>query len=194
MSVARLLGQHKFRLFACNYAPTYKTFITHRVQDDVQHPLNEVQRRLSRERKREGLWWNVTVGVTLSKAKVVRSWVRRRLQSAFIEELRERDIEQDGKLIVDKAGKVGRHGIPAQVLKQLGDVSLMGSVRLHARPTVILAKYADVRRETGLVADALLQGLKAELKFAEPRSERKMQGLLQPRKAQVPPRYMPGDT
>lgn len=194
MSVARLLSQQKFRLFACNYAPTYKTFIAHRVQDDVQHPLNEIQRRLSRERKREGLWWHVTVGVTLSKAKVVRSWVRRRLQSAFIEELRERDIEQDGKLVVDNAGKVGRHGLPAQVLKQLGDVSLTGSVRLHAHPTVILAKYADVRRETGLVADALLQGLKAELRFAEPRSEGKMQGLLQPRKARVLPRYMPRGT
>ena len=181
MSVGHYLSRHRFQLFACNYASQYKAFINLRVQEDIQHPLNEVQKRLYQERKREGLWWHVTVGVNLSKAKVVRSWVRRRMQNAFVEELRERGIEQDGRLLGTGRG-VERHGIPAKVIQQYGNVSLMGSVRLHANPSVVTAKYTDVRKETGVVVEALLLGLKTDLRIPDRRNEVKLQGLMQKKK------------
>jgi hypothetical protein len=186
MSVARHLSKHKFQFFTCNHASQHKAFINLRVQEDDQHPLNEVQKRLYQERKREGLWWHVTVGVHLSKAKVVRSWVRRRLQNAFVEELRERDVEQDGRLILDKGKAIGRHGIPTEFMKEHGHVSLVGSVRLHAQPSVITAKYTDIRLETGAVVDALLQGLKHDLRITDRRQDLKLQGLMQPQKRQRP--------
>lgn len=185
MSVGHHLSRHRFQFFACNHASQYKAFINLRVQEDDQHPLNEVQKRLYQERKREGLWWNVTVGVNLSKAKVVRSWVRRRLQNAFVEELRERGIEQDGRLL-GKGRGVERHGIPADVIQQYGSVSLMGSLRLHANPSVVTAKYTDVRKETGVVVDALLLSLKTDLRIPDRRNEVKFQGLIQKKRGGRP--------
>jgi len=185
MSVGHHLSRHRFQFFACNHALQYKSFINLRVQEDDQHPLSEVQKRLYQERKREGLWWHVTVGVSLSKAKVVRSWVRRRLQNAFVEELRERGIEQDGRLL-DRGRGAERHGVPAKVIQQYGNVSLRGSMRLHANPSVITAKYTDLRKETGVVVDAMLQGLKTDLRIPDRRSEVKLQGLMQTKKSGRP--------
>ncbi|KAF2712720.1 hypothetical protein K504DRAFT_360987, partial [Pleomassaria siparia CBS 279.74] len=140
--------------FTCNYAKDYKTFIHHRLVEDKDHPLHFVQKRILRERKEEGLWWHVTVTAQTSRAKVVRSWVRRRMQNAFIAELRERDIAQDGKLVADKTSDIGKHGIEK---KRLGTMGLTGSVKLQAGSLAVTAKYEEIRAEIGGVVDALLQ-------------------------------------
>jgi len=187
--VARLLAKHNFQFFTYYYAASHRSFIGHRLQDDTQHPLHTAQTRLFLERKKEGLWWSITVSVTLCKAKVVRTWVRRRLHTAFVEELRARGIQQDGRLVKYKPGTIRGHEVDARILDQLGGASLRGTVRLHADPLVITAKYADIRLEAGAFVDALLQGLKRELgipsgNFKKQRPQRP-QNWTAPQKARV---------
>ena len=41
-------------------------------------------------------------------------------------------------------------------------------MKLHAMPLLIPAKYVDVRKETGMVIDALLQAMEMDLKHPGP--------------------------
>ncbi|KAF2190484.1 hypothetical protein K469DRAFT_721347 [Zopfia rhizophila CBS 207.26] len=157
----RVLSKQKFRTFNCSYSSQCKTFISHQVLVDRQHPLHSAHQRRQAERERLGLWWHVTVGANSSKTKVVRSWLRRRLRNAFIEELKKRGFDQDGR-VTNKREERGRRGM-LEELPKLGETgSLKGSLRLHANNALVSAKYEDVRQETAKVVDALVQGLKAE--------------------------------
>jgi hypothetical protein len=161
-SAAKLLAKCKFSYFYSSYSPTYSFLIKHHVLSDQYHPLFTRIYRKHAERKRAGLWWHVTMGLDSSKTKVVRTWLRRRLRNAFIDELEARNISEDGKL---GAGNERAHLPTIQGFLQRGEsVSLEGSVKLHAQTPLVAAKYADVRKETGMVIDALLEGLEMELK------------------------------
>lgn len=80
----------------------------------------------------------------------------------MVEELKDRGITEDGKIIKD-AGKVPRSDVLRALLEKGENVSLEGSFRLHALSPLVSAKYVDVRRETGAVIDALVKGLEADL-------------------------------
>jgi hypothetical protein len=147
------LAKQQSKLFKVNYSPEYKTFITNHVLADQSHPLHEVQRRRARERKQEGLWWHVTTGADLSKSSCVRSWSRRRLRNAIVEELRARGYDENGMRIVPKI----TNGDDATPMKAaVGPSTIQGSLRLHAQAPLIPAKFTDVKTEVGTVVDIIL--------------------------------------
>ncbi|KAL5118960.1 hypothetical protein ACEQ8H_003089 [Pleosporales sp. CAS-2024a] len=149
-----LLGR-QLKLFRFNYSTEYKTFVTAFVLADPAHPLHETQKRRHRERKKEGLWWHVTTGNETSKSSCVRSWLRRRLRTAMVQELHARGYNENGMAIVPKEAAHSRDTNPQKPPNQL---SLLGGLRLHALSPLIPAKFVDVKAEVGKVIDVIRMG------------------------------------
>jgi hypothetical protein len=152
----------RMKSFAFNYAPNYQTLITNHIMDDPAHPLYIARTRIHNERPRAGLWWHATVASTSSKSAVIRTWMRRRLRNAFIDELKARGIAEDGKILKDVKRSFTSSVIEG-LAKREQDTSLKGSLKLHAMAPMLTAKYTLVRKETGVIIDALLMGLDADL-------------------------------
>ncbi|KAF2201347.1 hypothetical protein GQ43DRAFT_349635, partial [Delitschia confertaspora ATCC 74209] len=150
--------------FECYYQPAYKYFFPNNIVNDRTHPLHIAGLRKRRDRPKEGLWWIVSVGSATSKARVVRSWLRRRLRNAFIEELKNRGFDENGKGIVMSRRAQGEGGgaVMEEVDKAQGMRELRGSLRLHAISPLITAKFEDVKKETAFVVNALVSALEAE--------------------------------
>ncbi|KAF2277622.1 uncharacterized protein EI97DRAFT_299478 [Westerdykella ornata] len=167
-STVRFLPKN-LKFFNFNYSPGHTTFIIHHVVQDFYHPLYTVRQRAMKEREKKGLWWHVTVGPNTSRARVVRSWARRRLRNAFLDTLKEKGVDEDG-IILKAAEGVGPHTTIKAMLEKGERVGITGSVKMHALSGIVPAKYVDVKRETDMVVDALLKGLEAELQKKNPPS------------------------
>jgi hypothetical protein len=148
------LSKWQPKFFKVMYSPEYKTFIQNYVVADRSHPLHQAQTRLSGERKREGLWWHVTTAGDLSKSSCVRSWSRRRLRNAIVEELRLRGYDENGKLLKTRSTNVIEGTTKAS---PVSTYDIEGSLRLHALAPLIPAKFTDVKAEVGDLVDALLE-------------------------------------
>jgi hypothetical protein len=159
-SVSSQLAKQQSKLFKITYASLYKTFIINHIISDPSHPLQEAQKRLSKERRKEGLWWHVTTGVDLNKSSCVRSWTRRRLRTAIVEELKSRGFDENGKLMHAKASASGIQ--PASIAVSEKYTDLKGSLRIHALAPVIPAKYVDIKADVGQMIETLVQGMKME--------------------------------
>jgi hypothetical protein len=156
-AVLSLLAKHSLKTFKVSYAPSYTNFILNHVATDPSHPLFDTQRRRQIEKKKEGLWWHATTGVDLNKSSCVRAWARRRLRNAVKEELRARGYDEGGKfvhreILKDRADLMN-------VLRAGKTLDLKGSLRLHVQPPLVPAKYVDLCAETGIVIEALVQGM-----------------------------------
>jgi hypothetical protein len=168
------LAKQQSKFFKVNYTPEYKTFIINYVVSDPSHPLHEAQKRLSMGRKQEGLWWHITTGADLSKSSCVRSWSRRRLRNAIVEELKAHGYDENGKFVKRKASDTRDNPTAATIFDDL-----RGSLRLHAQAALIPAKYVDVKTEVGQVIKTILAAMSAEKKNGvstarpAPRSPRK---------------------
>lgn len=100
----------------------------------------------------------------LSKSSVVRNTCRKRLRRAFADALRERGFDERGKLVEVEA--LEKHlGNSGGWLKGRADVdiALTGGLRFHVLGPLIPAKYVEVKEETGMVIEALLDGVKEEV-------------------------------
>jgi hypothetical protein len=148
------LSKWQPKFFKVMYSPEYKTFIQNYVVADRSHPLHQAQTRLSGERKREGLWWHVTTAGDLSKSSCVRSWSRRRLRNAIVEELRLRGYDENGKLLKTRSTSIIEGTTKASLVSTY---DIEGSLRLHALAPLIPAKFTDVKAEVGDLVDALLE-------------------------------------
>jgi hypothetical protein len=157
------LFRHRFQYFHLNADSSYKTFITDHILSDYYHPFHARQKQKLASRDRSGLWWHVTVNSRSSSTRVVRSWLRRRLRNAFLESLKEKGVDEDGKLICDE--RVYRHtGVLGEKLAQGQKLELKGSVNLQALKPLVTAKFADVRKETDTLVQRLLDGLRDEMR------------------------------
>ncbi|USP80898.1 hypothetical protein yc1106_08172 [Curvularia clavata] len=157
-NVVATLARHQLKTFKVNYAPEYRNFITNHVVVDFSHPLHETQKRRQAERKKEGLWWHATTGVDLNKSSCVRAWARRRLRNAIKDELKERGYNERG-MFVDVQAIRDKPDL-MNVLRAGKTLNLTGSLRLHIQSPLIPAKYAEVRKETGFVIEAVVQAMK----------------------------------
>jgi hypothetical protein len=155
--ISSQLAKQQPKLFKVNYTPEYKTFIINHVVSDPSHPLHEAQKRLSMDRKQEGIWWHVTTGGDLSKSSCVRSWSRRRLRNAIVEELKAHGYDENGKFVKRKASDT-RENLAATTLSN----DLRGSLRLHALAPLIPAKYVDVKTEVGQIIKTIVAAMGAE--------------------------------
>jgi hypothetical protein len=153
-SVFSRLSKWQPKFFKVFYSLEYKTFIQNYVVADRSHPLHQAQTRLSGGRKREGLWWHVTSAGDLSKSSCVRSWSRRRLRNAIVEELRLRGYDENGKLL--KTRSTGGVDDTTKA-SPVSTYDIEGSLRLHALAPLIPAKFTDVKAEVGSLVDILLQ-------------------------------------
>jgi hypothetical protein len=148
------LARQQSKLFKVNYTPEYNTFIVNYILSDAAHPLHEGQKRRSRERKKEGLWWHATTGVDLTKSSCVRAWARRRLRNAVVEELRARGYDEYGKYI--HKSKEPKSGGNSLYTLNSSSLDLKGSLRLHVHAPLLPAKYADIKAETGRLLDIIV--------------------------------------
>lgn len=155
MSVPFRLSKQQAKFFRIQYSSDYKTFIPNHVTADRMHPLNETQRRLQEARKKEGLWWHVTSGVELSKSSCVRSWARRRLRTAVLEELTARGFNQNGKSNSPGTSNTETLRTPPAMHNPM---DLTGSLRLHILAALLPAKFVDIKTEVGSIIDALVEG------------------------------------
>ncbi|OAK98361.1 hypothetical protein IQ06DRAFT_350064 [Phaeosphaeriaceae sp. SRC1lsM3a] len=156
MSFASKLAKLQSGLFRINYASGYKTFIPNHIVADRLHPLNETQKRRAQARKKEGLWWHVTTGVDLSKSSCVRSWARRRLRTAFVEELQARGYNEDGTF--DNLGAASTKSSSIRLPIRGNSPNLTGSLRLHVLAPLLPAKFVEVKAAVGGIIDAMLGG------------------------------------
>ncbi|PSN68921.1 hypothetical protein BS50DRAFT_572102 [Corynespora cassiicola Philippines] len=158
--VAHAIKKQKRVVFNVSHSPQYKTFIINRIVTEPNHPLYVLKKRAAEQRKKEGLWWHVVVYNTLSKSSVVRSWARRRVRNAFIEELKERGFNDKGILV--NPGSVKWANLDS-ALNQGKEISLKGSLKFQLNAPSVSAKYADVRKEMSSIVDALVLEIKNEL-------------------------------
>ncbi|KAH7398730.1 hypothetical protein DE146DRAFT_500644 [Phaeosphaeria sp. MPI-PUGE-AT-0046c] len=158
MSFANKLAKLQSKLFKINYAPGYKTFVPSRILLDRLHPLNETQKRRAQARIHEGLWWHVTAGVDLSKSSCVRSWARRRLRTAVVEEFQARGYNEDGTSNSLRAANTKTSSIRPPIPGETTD--LTGSLRLHAQAALVQAKFVEIKAAAGGIIDAMIEGKK----------------------------------
>ncbi|KAF2116584.1 hypothetical protein BDV96DRAFT_29519 [Lophiotrema nucula] len=187
-SIPTALARTPFKTFAANYTSAYSAQILRAIVSDPSHPLCLARTRKEKQKERSGLWWHVTVNHNASSTKVVRTWITRRLRTAFNDELRLRGITYDGKLTRGKSGFTHRSAL-SRMMQEGKSLSLTGSIRLHCKPALVTAKYEEVRQETGKAVDILLRGLEADKmekevrsaqqtytqKFPRPRGQRQME-------------------
>ncbi|KZM18697.1 uncharacterized protein EKO05_0006647 [Ascochyta rabiei] len=154
-AVAHRLSKVKLKTFKVSYSPTYTSYIINHIAANPSHPLYLVQRRRKQELKKEGLWWHATNGIDISKSGCVRTWARRRLRQAFVEELKQKGYDETGKL-VDAAAMQDRRDV-MNVVRLGKSVDLTGSLRMHGVGPLIPAKFETVKDEVRGVIDALIQ-------------------------------------
>lgn len=153
-TIAHRLTKIKFQTCKVSYSPTYTNFVPNYIASNPGHPLYITQRRRQQEHKREGLWWHATNGTDISKSGCVRTWSRRRLRHAFIEELEAKGYDETGKL-VDATAMQNRTDV-MNVVRLGRNMDLMGSLRMHGDKPLVPAKYETVKEEMRSIVDALI--------------------------------------
>lgn len=155
----RIYGQlmrDSSKFFKTSYSPEYKTFLPSHVLNNLFHPLHVTQARRARHRKREGLWWHVTAGSETSNSSFVRTWARRRLREAVVQELKARGYDENGKVIKKSKIQEDDRLLHRQTASQLQDIT--GSLRLHVEVPILQAKFVDVKLAAGHIVRILAEG------------------------------------
>lgn len=155
-----LLSQLKCTNFSVSYAPEYKYLVSSRITTDRNHPLHIQAVRNHREKEREGLWWVISVTTISAKKSTVRNWLKRRLREAFREELKSRGYKRNG-FAITKGNDAAKEANQEKAIAQ-GPPVLTGSLRLNVNPTLLTAKFVDVKREAGSVVDVLIHAEEAK--------------------------------
>lgn len=154
IAVSRL-SKLKLKTVKVSYSPTYTNFILNHIATNPAHPLYISQRRRQQEHKKDGLWWHATNGTDISKSGCVRTWARRRLRQAFVEELQAMGYDETGKLVNATAMQDRRDVM--NVLRLGRSVDLAGSLRMHGVGPLIPAKFEQVKEEVRGIIETLVQ-------------------------------------
>lgn len=154
-ALAARLSKLKFTTLKVSYSPTYTNHFVNHIAISPAHPLHISQRRRQQSRKKEGLWWHATNATDISKSGCVRTWARRRLRQAFIEELKAKGYDETGKL-VDKNAMQDKTDV-MNVLRLGRGVDLAGSLRMHGVGPLLPAKFETVKEEVRGIVEALVQ-------------------------------------
>ena len=88
----------------------------------------------------------------MHKKKVVRSWARRRVAQAVMEDLRGRGFDDEGRRI-DGGAIVGGEQVKGE--GRCPD-ALIGTVDVEVMDQCVETKYAEVQRQAGLIVDEVL--------------------------------------
>ncbi|KAF4549937.1 Hypothetical protein D9617_19g102420 [Elsinoe fawcettii] len=106
---------------------------------DKYHPLTIPAKRQLEKWKTQSFKWNISVPTAVSKRAVVRNWVKRRLQTAIKEALRERGWGSNG-----------------EVLKE-GGKKLEGALVLIAEQHLVTASWEDVKTRVENMLDSVVK-------------------------------------
>jgi hypothetical protein len=80
-----------------------------------------------------------------------------------VESLKERGIDEEGKLLPGDGEGYKRPRILQELANKGDDVSLTGSMKLHADKPMVAAKYVEFKKETDTIVDALLKALEVDM-------------------------------
>ena len=153
--LAHRLSKLKLTTFKPSYSPSYANLSTNHIASNTAHPLCIAQRRRQQERPRHGLWWCATTGLDVSKSSCVRTWARRRMRHALLEELKAKGYDETGKLVDKHAMK--DEPVVQQVLARGRSMDLMGTLRMHGINPLLPAKFETVRADMRSIVEALVQ-------------------------------------
>lgn len=110
------------------------------------------------DESQEGLWLMFTSN-PMQKKKIVRSWARRRLTQAVLEQLRIRGFDGEGRKIA-----LGATGEEASPKSSLGETSgegvpeaLVGTVDIEVVNQIVEVEYKEVQRQAGLLVQEVLK-------------------------------------
>ncbi len=152
--VVNRLSKLTFKTCKVSYSPNYiKSGVNH-IATNPTHPLHITQRRRQQEQKKEGLWWYATNAIDTSKLACVRTWARRRLRNAFVEELKAKGYDENGKLVHTTVLQERKDVM--NVLKQGRSIDLTGCLRLHGLAWLVPTKFETVKAEMRNLVDALV--------------------------------------
>lgn len=98
------------------------------------------------DKRQEGLWIVFNSNAIHSK-RVVRTWAKRRVTRAVVEELQKRGFDKKGKKIVKVEG--------GQLAAGASDV-LVGTVGIEVLKKCVEAQYDEVQRQAGLMVQEIL--------------------------------------
>ena len=154
-AVVHRLSKLQLKTFKVSYSPTYTNFILNHIATNPSHPLYISQRRRKQGHRKEGLWWHATNATDISKSGCVRTWARRRLRQAFVEELKAKGYDETGRL-VDSTAMQDRRDV-MNVVRLGRSVDLTGSMRMHGVGPLISAKFETVKDEMRGIIEALVQ-------------------------------------
>ena len=149
------LNKLKLTTFKPSYSPSYANLSTNHIASNPHHPLCVSQRRRQQERSKRGLWWCATTGLDVSKSSCVRTWARRRMRHALLEELKAKGYDEVGRLVDREAMR--DEPVVQQVLKRGRSMDLMGTLRLHGINPLLPAKYETVKKDMRSIVAALVQ-------------------------------------
>ncbi|OCL02636.1 hypothetical protein AOQ84DRAFT_254763, partial [Glonium stellatum] len=137
-------------------------YASNSILSDPKHPLYIATLRRFKTADRSGLWWTAAGTLAVSKKKVVRSWVARRLRNAFVEALESRGFDRDGKRMVNSVKEDGKRGGEAhnpvmQAVRRVDEPkNLTGTLRIQSNPIILTAKFDAVKQEAGQLVDELV--------------------------------------
>lgn len=115
------------------------------VMEDPSHLLYPHAQKAARVRAQEGLWWTIMAPMATSSKRIVRSWVRRRLATAFQEALLAKGYDVNGIFVGGT-----KNTIPAD--------NLVGSLRLMANVKTVVASKSLIDSEIFKLVDHLCLG------------------------------------
>lgn len=108
--------------------------------------LYEITRKRVLNRPRNCLWWSVHMYLDSAPKPTMRRWCVRRTKTAFVQALRDRGLDKDGRVLEQSSDP------------HLHRTSLWGSLKLQVRSITLTAPFTAVQEDARTLVNALLAG------------------------------------
>ncbi|KFY12918.1 hypothetical protein V492_03584 [Pseudogymnoascus sp. VKM F-4246] len=126
------------------------------------HPRHEIMKR-KWEARTDPLWWNCLTSGKVGPKSAVRSWLSNRARAAFVQALKRKGYDTNGRRI-DGNGA----GVPKP--------NLVGSVHMMTRAELLRAKWPEVEEQADKIV-AEIERLQTEMP-KRPKVKRKNDGMI----------------
>ena len=108
----------------------------------------------------EGLWLQF-ISNQMQNKRVVRSWIRRRIDHAVTGALRMRGFDRSGRRLVDPDAKTLKgselNGSPVSLRLEHAPDVLVGTVEVKIMPNIIETSFTEVQSQAGVIVDGILE-------------------------------------
>ncbi|MCJ1278867.1 hypothetical protein MMC21_006688 [Puttea exsequens] len=107
------------------------------------------------DREQEGLWIKFTVASRVAAKKVVKSWAKRRIMVAIVQELKRKGFDRAGRQL--KGQDDGTKPMGNIAGKASKPKTLVGTLSIDIQKPCVMAAHQDVQQQTRLVVKEVLR-------------------------------------